>query len=43
MALSINIKELIHGSAVESERIKFKEGWSPSKSFFIPFVPSSTM
>ena len=29
MALPINIHELIHGSAVEWERIEFKEGWNP--------------
>jgi len=29
MALPINIKELIHGSTVEWERIEFKEGWNP--------------
>jgi len=29
MPLPINIKELIHGKAVEWERIEFKEGWNP--------------
>jgi ATP-dependent DNA helicase RecG len=29
MPLPINIKELIHGRAVEWERIEFKAGWNP--------------
>ncbi|MEI6076361.1 MAG: ATP-binding protein, partial [Verrucomicrobiota bacterium] len=29
MALPININSLLHGQAVEWERIEFKEGWNP--------------
>lgn len=31
MALPINIKELLNGKTVESERIELKEGWNPKK------------
>jgi ATP-dependent DNA helicase RecG len=31
MSLPINITELLHGQAVEWERIEFKEGWNPEK------------
>ena len=29
ISLPISLKELIHGHAVEWERIEFKEGWNP--------------
>lgn len=31
MALPIDIKELIEGRTIESERIEYKEGWNPQK------------
>ena len=29
MNLPININQLLHGKAVEWERLEFKEGWNP--------------
>ncbi|MCK5369517.1 MAG: putative DNA binding domain-containing protein, partial [Cyclobacteriaceae bacterium] len=31
MALPINIEELVHGKAIEWERLEFKEGWNPEE------------
>lgn len=31
MALPVNIEDLVHGKAVEWERLEFKEGWNPEK------------
>ena len=31
MALAINIEDLIHGQAVEWERLEFKRGWNPEE------------
>ena len=29
MSLPVNLDDLIHGRAVESERLEFKKGWQP--------------
>jgi ATP-dependent DNA helicase RecG len=29
MNLPINISQLLHGKAIDSERLEFKEGWNP--------------
>ncbi|MCF8362393.1 MAG: ATP-binding protein [Prolixibacteraceae bacterium] len=31
MGLPVNIEELIHGGAVEWERLEFKKGWNPEE------------
>lgn len=31
MGLPVNIEDLIHGKAVEWERLEFKRGWNPEE------------